>query len=510
MDGTGLDIPGVSAATEIGRTPATTTYRATDDTTGAPVIVKVLQREATPAVRARFDYDQARLVELAEHPNIVTVLRHGYTAANLPYVVTALVEGGSMADKVGSGLDGPGVLALGIRVAGALESAHRRDVVHGDLRPEDVRIDAEGEPEVADFGIAMVTGHGPDRATEPNGLAHAAPEQLQTHLPSPASDVYALGSVLYALLAGRPAFVRPGDTSVAGVGARILTEGPADLRGSVPAPVVDAIERAMQKDPGARWASAEAFGLALQQAEITLGLPITPMTVLGPDRVVERPVVGEEAEGSAAATPSPAARRKAPVALIAAAVAVVVAAVGAFVVLGGDDDEAADDDGRAPVTRPEAPDVDLRTVSDDSGAISVGVLDRWGDVDGRPLDDGAGGAQPDLVAAEDAGAFLDEGGFAVSGIEITVVDGAEDAEALLDARVTGRGLADECTTDLPPDDQEVAGFDGLLQRFEGCDGNALVVFAGVADGRGLVAEVHLVEDEDEAALGDVLDSITVT
>jgi hypothetical protein len=506
MDGTELGIPGLSGATELGQTPATTTYRAVDDASGRAVMVKILAREAIPEVRARFDYDQARLVELAEHPNIVTVLRRGYTPANRPYVVTAVVEGGSMADKVGSGLDGPGVLALGIRVAGALESAHRRDVVHGDLRPEDVRIDAQDEPEVADFGIAMVTGFGPDRATDPAGLAHAAPEQLQTHLPARATDVYALGSVLYALLAGGPAFVRPGDTSVAAVGARILTEPPADLRGrGVPGPVVDAIERALQKDPAARWATAEAFGLALQQAEITLGLPITPMTVLGPDRVVARPEPTDESTGPGPASAPAAADGRRTGLLLGVLAALVAAAVAAFLLLGGDDEETADDDGRAPVTRAERPDVDLTPASDDSGTISVGVLDRWADVDGRPLGDG----QPDVVAAEDAATFLLVGGFATSGIEVTVVDGAADAGALLDERVTQRGLAEACSSDLPPRAEEVAGFAGLLQRFEGCDGNALVVFAGVAGGRGLVAEVHLVDDEDEEALDAVLDSISI-
>lgn len=507
MDGSDLGIPGISGASEAGRTAATTTYRAVDDASGRPVVVKILSREAIPEVRARFDYDQARLVELAEHPNIVTVFRHGYTPDNRPYVVTALIEGGSMADKVGSGLDGPGVLALGIRVAGALESAHRRDVVHGDLRPEDIRIDADGEPEVADFGIAMVTGHGPDRALAPGGLAHAAPEQLQTHLPAPASDVYALGSVLYALLAGGPAFVRAGDTSVAAVGARILTEAPADLRArGVPGPVVDAIERAMQKDPAARWANAEAFGLALQQAEITLGLPITPMTVIGPDRVVPRPVAEDTGE-TAPSPAAPAPKRRTGLLIGAAAVAVVAVIAGVLLLGGGDD---GDDDGRVLVTRPERPDVDLRNVSDDQGVITVGVIDSWDDVDGRPLDDGSGNLSPDIIAAEDADTFLADGGFATSGIEVTVVDGADDATALLDARVGGRALDEECTTDLPPGDANVAGFSGLLQRFEGCDGNALVVFAGVSGGRGLIAEVHLVEPEDEAALDAVLDSIVIT
>jgi hypothetical protein len=505
MDATGLGIEGISGATEVGRTASAITYRATDDATGRAVIVKVLLRDADPAVRARFEYDQQRLVELADHPNIVTVLRYGYTTSNQPYVVNDLVEGASMAERVGSGLDGPAVLDLGIRIAGAIESAHRRDVVHGDLRPEDVRIDAQGEPEVADFGVAMATGHGPDRAVEVERLAHAAPEQLQTHIPTPASDVYALGSLLYSLLAGRPAFVRPGDTSVAAVGARIMTEPAPSLQGTgVPDPVIDAIDRAMQKDPGARWSSAEAFGLALQQAEVTLGLPITPMTVMGPDRVIERPVVAEE-EAAPAAPAAPAKKSNTGL-LIGIVAALVVAGIAAFLLLGGgDDDEEAGDDGRTPVTRAPEIDVDLEEVSDDTGTITVSVLETWDQRDGRLLGD-----DPDIVAATDSDGFLQPGGFEISGIEVTVREGVDDAAVLLEERVLGRELADECNTDREPQPEEVAGFVGLLQRFEGCDGNSLVVFAGTSGGRGLIAEVHLVEPEDEAALEDVLASITVT
>jgi hypothetical protein len=122
------------------------------------------------------------------------------------------------------------------------------------------------------------------------------------------------------------------------------------------------------------------------------------------------------------------------------------------------------------------------------------------------------------VAAEDAANFLNAGGFAISGIEVTVleVDAIAaaglpgDAEGLLDQRVSGRDLADECNTDLQPRAEETAGFDGFLQRFEGCDGSELAVFAGVdGAGRGLVIEAHLVDAEDVAALDAVLDSLSI-
>ena len=117
-----------------------------------------------------------------------------------------------MAERVGSGMDGPGVLAVGIKIAGALESAHRRNLIHGDLRPEDILVTDDGEPHIADLGVALVTGLGPDRATTRPASPTPRPSSSQTTSRRSPSDVYALGSVLYALLAGAPAFVQPGDT----------------------------------------------------------------------------------------------------------------------------------------------------------------------------------------------------------------------------------------------------------------------------------------------------------
>jgi hypothetical protein len=536
-------VPSVSGLEEVARTLAATTYRGEDDA-GRRVVVKVLHRDADAGVRARFDYDQARLAELAEHPDVVTTLDHGYTEGNQPYLVMEELTGGSLADQVGAGMDGPSVLAVGVKLAGALESAHRRNLVHGDLRPEDVLVTPDGEPHLADLGIALVTGIGPDRATSPARIAHAAPEQLATHLPTPATDVYALGSVLHALLAGSPAFVSPDDTSPMAVALRITNDAPPDLRAvGVPEPVVEVIARAMAKDPAARWESAEAMGHALQQAEVALGRSLTPMTVIGADLSPPRPVEREEpapvaaappaAAGSPAAaapsaapppaapeappaSPAPSAWRSRLPVLIGAGVLAVVA-IAAFLLVGRDDGDG--DDDRSGFERPEEEGADLEAVSDDDGVISVGVIERWDEVDGRNLPIAEGVVASDLIAAEDAEGFLQRGGVTISGIEVTVLEVEalaaaglpSEAAALLADRVANRGLADACSSDLEPQAAEIGGFQGQRQRFEECDGGALEVFAGVDQGgRALVVEVHLVDDDDQAALEDVLGSISIS
>lgn len=513
-----LGIPGVTGLVELARTGAAVTYRGVDDT-GRRVVVKVLRRDATDEVRARFDYDQERLAELAEHPAIVAPLAHGYTATNRPYLLTEEQAARSIADRVRAGMDGPGVLRAGVELAGALESAHRRNLVHGDLRPEDVLVTDEGEALLADLGVALVSGWGPDRATEPERVAHAAPEQLDTHLPTPASDIYALGSILHHLLAGRPAFVRPGDTTASAVAARIRGEAAPDLRATgVPEPVIEVIETAMAKDPAARWGSAEAMGHALQQAESALGLPVTPMTVLGAAPDPPRPVV--ETGPDPVTTPAVVAPPPAEAAprrsgrtglLIVLALLVVAAVVAGVLLLTGDDD---DDETGAGAGRVEQ---GLTAISDDDEVITVGIIGRWADVDGRNLQVAEGVTTPDLIAAADADTFLDPGSFDVPGIEVTLLEAEAlaalglrlDAAAILQDRVDRRDLAGGCTTDGPATDEEIAGFDGVLRRFEGCDGAALIAFAGVDAGRALVVEAHLVDDADEAAIDAVLESIAI-
>ncbi|MEJ7846197.1 MAG: hypothetical protein WKF93_11185, partial [Acidimicrobiales bacterium] len=125
-----IGVPGVADLVELGQTAAATTYRGIDQGSGRSVVVKVLEVAATPEVRARFDYDQGQIGSLLDHPGILAVHRHGYTPDGRPWFVAEDATGGTMADRVGT-LDGPGVLALGIALAGALESAHRLEVVHG-------------------------------------------------------------------------------------------------------------------------------------------------------------------------------------------------------------------------------------------------------------------------------------------------------------------------------------------------------------------------------------------
>src|SRR5437867_621209 len=169
---------------------------------------------------------------MATHPILVSVYGHSATAAGEPYVVTEVTTEATVADRAGNPppMTGPEVLRLGIRAAGALESVHRGGVVHGDLRSSSIVLQPNGEPSIADVGLVTLTGANVAASTDPRDLEYGSPELLDGQYATPATDQYSLGAVLYQLLAGAPAFVRPGETSVVPVIKRIATELPADLK----------------------------------------------------------------------------------------------------------------------------------------------------------------------------------------------------------------------------------------------------------------------------------------
>jgi hypothetical protein len=256
-----------------------------DIATGRTVVVKLLNAGRDwPGLEARFEAEQNAVAQLVGHPNIVPVYGHGWTETGMPYVVSGEETGGSIGDRLRgpTPMTGPDILALGVRLAGALESAHRAGVIHGDLRPDDMMLTPDGEPLLADFGLVTLVRPSTSEVSDPQELAHVAPELLDGQPPTPASDIYALASALYTLLAGEPAYVHRNDTSVIPVIMRIASDPLPDLTAkSVPPSVAEVVSKAMSKAPADRYKTAQDLGRALQQSQVALGLPMTDMTLLG-------------------------------------------------------------------------------------------------------------------------------------------------------------------------------------------------------------------------------------
>ncbi|MGP3928983.1 protein kinase domain-containing protein [Nonomuraea sp. KM88] len=225
---------------------------------GADVLVRTLachrvDRRALKRIVRGFGFPEA----LAAHAGVIPVLEVGATGDGRPYLVTPVHEGLTLAERPGRSLPMPPAQAAGLlrSVAGALAATHAVGGVHGRVKQENVIVTPGG---VALTGFAMSALMSivelPD-GTVPS--VHASPEELEGRAPSPASDVYALGSMVYELLAGRPAFPLDGPASTAKFTLGVLTESPAPLPAGVPRELADLLAKAMSKDPAARPAATD-------------------------------------------------------------------------------------------------------------------------------------------------------------------------------------------------------------------------------------------------------------
>ena len=199
--------PGFTDVTEIGMGVLATVYRARERATNRFVALKLLNvRDASPRALESFERESIALGAVSSHPNIVTLYRSFLAADGRPVLVLELCRG-AISDRMraGQGLPVPEVLAIGIKIAGALETAHRTGILHRDVKPQNILITEFGEPALADFGVAMLQSSTQTTA----GLfdfttLHAAPELLEGGETSAATDVYELASSLYQMIAGPP------------------------------------------------------------------------------------------------------------------------------------------------------------------------------------------------------------------------------------------------------------------------------------------------------------------
>ena len=283
-------IPGFEQVEPVGKGGFGVVYQAYQPAFRRTVAIKVLTAAGTgdPALET-LQREAAAMGSLSGHPNVVTVHEAGLTDRGLPYLVMPFLPGGSLADRIATApLGWRSGVAMAVKIAGALATAHDEGVLHRDVKPDNVLFSAYGDPLLADFGIARV---GWTTDTEADGVQatvlYAPPEVLGGGRPGVESDVYSLAATFYAAVAGTPAFYSEHDESLTPLISRIATEDPAELGVDVvPPPVWEVVRRAMAKDPAERTQTAAAFGRRLQQAQRALGVAITPIT-LPPGQGVE-------------------------------------------------------------------------------------------------------------------------------------------------------------------------------------------------------------------------------
>jgi serine/threonine-protein kinase len=254
---------------ELGQGGMATVYLAHDVRHDRKVALKVLRPELAAVIGAERFLAEIKLTANLQHPHILPLFDSGAAEAFLFYVMP-YVEGESLRDRLNREKQLPvdEAVRIATEVASALDYAHRHGVIHRDIKPENILLH-DGQALVADFGIALAASKaGGTRMTE-TGMSlgtpsYMSPEQAMGEREITArSDVYALGAVLYEMLAGDPPFT--GSTAQAVV-ARVVTESPRPLlpqRHTIPPQVEAAVLTALEKLPADRFASAGAFAKAL-------------------------------------------------------------------------------------------------------------------------------------------------------------------------------------------------------------------------------------------------------
>ncbi len=263
----------------LGRGGMASVYDAHDPALDRHVALKVLPAEFLhdPAFAERFQ-QEARVAAKLEHPHIVPVHAFGIEGGR-PWMAMRLVTGGSLAERVTRGPDGP-ARDGGARsrdVAGALDYAHGRGIVHRDVKPANVLLDEAGRAYLADFGIARMLEGSP--VVTATGLiqgspSYMAPEQAMGEKVDRLADVYALGVMAFECLTGRVPYT--GTTPVAILMKHVQEPVPEPTEAEVAPPLAAVLRRCLAKAPAERWPSAGAFAAALDEAAAGVTPPPSP------------------------------------------------------------------------------------------------------------------------------------------------------------------------------------------------------------------------------------------
>jgi eukaryotic-like serine/threonine-protein kinase len=231
------------------------------------VALKVLHRRylQDPEFVSRFQREAEHAAGL-QHPNIVAVFDRGQDDG-INYIAMRYVEGPTLKELIEGGLTPVQAAGLVRQVLEGARFAHRNGIVHRDLKPQNVMVDEEGKAVVTDFGIARAGVSEITQAGSVLGTPHyLSPEQAQGFEVTPVSDLYSIGVILYEALTGRVPFEGESAVAVAMKQVSQAPQLPSSINPQV-SPALDAVVmRALEKDPGQRFQSADAFIAALDAA----------------------------------------------------------------------------------------------------------------------------------------------------------------------------------------------------------------------------------------------------
>jgi eukaryotic-like serine/threonine-protein kinase len=244
-------------------------WRASDLGLDRHVAIKILPPEYScdPDRLRRFE-QEARAAGMLNHPNVLAIYAVG-REHDSPYVVTELLHGVTLRQRLETGAIPEGkAIEYGDQIVQGLAAAHEKRIVHRDLKPENIFITSDGRVKILDFGLAKLAPSGPGHEAQTQTVpgmalgtpAYMSPEQVRGQPADHRSDIFALGAVLYEMLAGRRAF--DGETSIEAMNA-ILKQEPPPIAGVSPQ-VEQIVRRCLEKEPAHRYQSARDLGFQLR------------------------------------------------------------------------------------------------------------------------------------------------------------------------------------------------------------------------------------------------------
>jgi serine/threonine protein kinase len=284
-------IPGFTYISLLGSGGFSDVYLYEQDRPRRKVAVKVLLSDLkTEGARRRFESEANLMAQLSSHPYIVTIFEAEITDSGHSYLAMEYCSRPSLDVRYRrQRFSVDEVLAVGIQVASAVETAHRAGIAHRDIKPANILVTDYNRPALTDFGISGTLAGDADEDTGMS-IPWSPPEQFSDRqVDGVLVDVWALGATLYTLLAGRSPFVLPGaDNSQRELISRITNLPVPKLgRADVPESLELALSTAMAKSASSRYSSAHAFALALQRIQAELNLSVTPFEVLEEPRTEE-------------------------------------------------------------------------------------------------------------------------------------------------------------------------------------------------------------------------------
>ena len=243
-------------------------YRARDLMLERFVAIKILRSDysADPELQVRFRQEAKAAANLS-HPNIVTVHDFGFDQGKL-FIVMELVPGTNlklMVENLGK-FSPEDALPIIVQACAGLGYAHRAGLVHCDVKPHNILVTPDRRVKVTDFGIARaIAGIHPDEQNDVvwGSPLYFSPEQAAGQAPSPASDVYSLGVVMYEMLAGRPPFIAKTADTLARLHREMMPQPPSELNPKVTPELEQIIMKILAKEPAARYRTADQLGRVL-------------------------------------------------------------------------------------------------------------------------------------------------------------------------------------------------------------------------------------------------------